>query len=134
MLVAATGVNVEPQSPLAVAIQDNQHLHETHLTGNCEKAILDALGNPRFQRQPKLDPQDRSSAVSNHTAWIKLFQKSSTAYLALSAINNKGTGDQVRYSMFDAGNALKSRSSQCLPAHAGDPWVRSRNASMDFRL
>lgn len=32
-------------------------IHSGHLTGMCKKATLDALDNPRFQRQPKSDLQ-----------------------------------------------------------------------------
>lgn len=86
---------------------------------------------------------DRSSLVLNawncstgfldHTDEIKPLQKPNTTYLSLAAMSDRATGDGSVYVMFDSGTGPQVEE-WTMPQCAGDPWVTSRNVTIDFGL
>ena len=60
-------------------------------------------------------------------------QKPNTTFLALSALNDKNTGEGNVYVMFDSGNGPQIEEWD-MPTYAGDPWETSRNVTVDFAL
>ncbi|MCJ1462869.1 hypothetical protein MMC07_001473 [Pseudocyphellaria aurata] len=133
---SATGLTVEPQSPLAVVAQDNQPLYAAETLPECTHDT--PLTNLILFAVP-----DRSSLVMSawncttgfldHTSEIKPLQKANTTYLALTAMSDKATGDADVYIMFDSGNGPQVEE-WTVPTRAGDPWVRSRKVTVDFAL
>lgn len=129
-----TGLTVDPQSPLAVVAQDNRPLYTTDPKPGCMRNA--PLANFIFFAVP-----DRTSLVMNawnctsgfldHTPEIKALQKANTIFLSLSATNDRATGDGSLYIMFDSGTGPQVEE-WTVPKRAGDPWVNSRNVTVDF--
>lgn len=74
-----------------------------------------------------------STGFTDQTSEIQALQKPSTTFLALSALNDKETGDGNMYVMFDSGNGPQVEEWD-MPRYAGAPWETSRNVTVDFTL
>lgn len=130
----ATGLTVDPRAPLAVVAQDNSVLYTNTSKQQCMSDT--PLANLILFTVP-----DRSSLVLN--AWncttgfldrtfeIQPLQKANTTFLSLSATNDKATGDGYLYIMSDSGTGPQVEE-WTVPKLAGDPWVTSRNITIDF--
>lgn len=130
----ATGLTVEPQSPLAVVAQDNQPLFTTDLAPECMRET--PLANLIFFAVPDrtslvLNAWNCSSGFLDHTSEIEPLQKANTTFLSLSAMNDRATGDGSLYIMFDPGTGPQIEE-WTVPKRAGDPWVTSRNVTVDI--
>lgn len=132
----ATGLRLEPQSPLAVVAQDNQPLYTTDTLPECAQ-------NTPLTNLILFTVPDRTSLVLsawncttgflNHTSEIMPLQKANTKYLSLAAMSDKATGDGNVYIMFDSGNGRQVEE-WTVPKRAGNPWVTSRKVTVDFDL
>ncbi|KAI4256403.1 MAG: hypothetical protein L6R42_006243 [Xanthoria sp. 1 TBL-2021] len=133
---SATALVVEPRSPLTIAAQDNQPLYTVDTLPECAKRrpLTHLIIHASKDSQSLIfSAWNCSSGVSDHTSQIKPLQKTNTTFLALSALNNKGTGDRVIYIMFDDGKGPQIEE-WTVPTHVGDPWATSRNVNTDFGL
>ena len=125
---------VEPRSPLAVAVQDNQPLYRADTLPECAKrrplTHLIFYASRNSQRLI-LSAWYCSTGFSDHTPQIKPLQKPNTTYLALSALNDRARGKGVIFIMFDPGTGPQIEE-WTVPSLAGDPWVTRRDVNTDF--
>lgn len=133
---SATGLTVEPRSPLAVVAQDNQPLHISDTLPGCtpDKALTNLIIFAVPDRSSLvLSAWNCTSGFLDHTSEIEPLQKANTTYLSLAAMSDKVTGDGNVYIMFDSGSGPQVEE-WTVPKRADDPWVTSRNVTTDFDL
>ncbi|KAL2038105.1 hypothetical protein N7G274_009052 [Stereocaulon virgatum] len=133
---SSTGLTVEPQSPLAVVAQDNQPLYTTDTLPECTKntpltnLILFAVSD---RTSLVLSAWNCSTGFLDQTSEIKPLQKVDTTFLSLAAMSDRATGNGSVYIMFDSGSGPQVEE-WAVPKRAGDPWVTTRNVTVDFGL
>lgn len=132
----ATGLTVEPRSPLAVVAQDNQPLYTTDKLPECTQDT--PLANLILFAVPDcsslvLNAWNCSLGFLDHTSEIEPLQKPNTTYLSLAAMSDGATGNGNVYVIFDSGDGPQVEE-WTVPERAGDPWVTSRNVTVDFGL
>ncbi|KAL8864488.1 MAG: hypothetical protein Q9198_009830, partial [Flavoplaca austrocitrina] len=129
-----TDLIVEPRSPFAIAVQDNQPLYTLDKFPECAKRrplthlIFYAS---RDSQRLILSAWKCSTGLLDHTPEIKPLQKPNTTYLALSAVDDRAKGRGVLYVMFDPGPGPQIEE-WTVPSLAGDPWVTRRTVNTDF--
>ncbi|KAL8670207.1 MAG: hypothetical protein Q9168_005240 [Polycauliona sp. 1 TL-2023] len=132
---SATGLVVEPRSPLAISVQDNQPLYTVDTLPECAKRrplTHLILYTSQDSQRLILNAWNCSTGVLDHTDQIKPLQKTNTTYLALSALNDRDT-EGVIYIMFDSGDGPQIEE-WTVPTRTGDSWLTSRNVTSDFDL
>ena len=67
----------------------------------------------------------------DHTSDIQHLQKPNTTFLSLAAMSDKATGEGSLYVMYDSGSGPQVEE-WTVPRFTGDPWVTSRNVTVDF--
>ena len=136
--LTATGLTVEPRSPLAVVAQDNQPLFGTNPDPLPQCMHDTPLTNLIIFTTPDrsllvLNAWNCTAGFQDHTAEIQPLQKPNTTYLSLAAMSDRNSGDGSLYIMFDSGNGPQVEE-WTVPKHAGEPWTTTRAVTTDFGL
>ena len=133
---SATGLSVQPRSPLTVVSQDNQPLYTQATLPECTHGDDLRATNLILYTVPDgsslvLSAWNCSSGYLNHTSEIQPLQKPNTTYLSLTSSLDRATGNGSVYIMYDSGGGPQVEE-WTVPKRSGEPWTTRRDVTTDF--